>query len=146
MMRRCNVKNEEKIGMFLKNGQSRKKRLNRAISDASWGDLILNIEYLAAKQGKVVIKVSPKYSSQECRNCGYIDKSYQFRCYRNDGEWGVGSRESGNVELLTLALSFPCNRKRYQIEMVKNSSVLNVDITNTLILARQKPSEIEMRK
>jgi hypothetical protein len=33
-----------------------------------------------------------------------------------------------------------------QIEMVKNSSVLNVDITNTLILARQKPSEIELWK
>ena len=26
----------------------------------------------------------------------------------------MGSRESGNVELLTLALSFPCNRKRYE--------------------------------
>jgi hypothetical protein len=33
-----------------------------------------------------------------------------------------------------------------QIEMVKNSSVLNVDITNTLILARQKLSEIELWK
>lgn len=74
-MRRCNVKNDGKTGRFLKNGQSRKRGLNRAISDASWGDLILKIEYLAAKQGKVVMKVSPKYSSQECRNCGYIDKS-----------------------------------------------------------------------
>ncbi len=64
MMRRCNVKNDEKTGRFLKNGQSRKKGLNPAISDASWGDLILKIEYLAAKQGKIVIKVSPKYSSQ----------------------------------------------------------------------------------
>ena len=26
----------------------------------------------------------------------------------------MGSRESGNLELLTLTLSFPCNRKRYQ--------------------------------
>jgi putative transposase len=75
MMRRCKVKTDEKTGRSLKNGQSRKKGWNRAISNASWGDLILNIEYLAAKQGKVVIKVSPKYSSQECRNCGYIDKS-----------------------------------------------------------------------
>jgi putative transposase len=75
MMRRCKVKTDEKTGRFLKNGQSRKKGLNRAISDAGWGDLILKIEYLAAKQGKVVIKVSPKYSSTECRSCGYIDKS-----------------------------------------------------------------------
>ena len=32
-----------------------------------------------------------------------------------DREWGVGSRPWGNVELLTLTLSFPCNRKRYQL-------------------------------
>jgi hypothetical protein len=30
--------------------------------------------------------------------------------------------------------------------MVKNSSVLNVGITNTQTLAQQKPSEIERRK
>ncbi|WP_325315934.1 RNA-guided endonuclease InsQ/TnpB family protein [Microcoleus sp. PH2017_28_MFU_U_A] len=74
MMRRCKVKSDEKTGRFLKNGQSRKKGLNRAISDAGWGDLGLKIEYLAAKQGKIVIKVNPKHSSQECRNCGHIDQ------------------------------------------------------------------------
>jgi len=75
MLRRCLVKTDDKTGRFLKNGQSRKKGLNRSISDAGWGELILKIEYLAAKQGKVVIKVNPKHSSQECRNCGHIDKS-----------------------------------------------------------------------
>jgi putative transposase len=75
MMRRCRVKVDEKTGRFLKNGQSRKKGLNRSISDASWGELILKIEYLAAKQGKVAIKINPKFSSQECRNCGHTDKS-----------------------------------------------------------------------
>lgn len=75
MMRRTRVKIDNKTGRYLNNGQSRKKGLNRAISDAGWGELILKIEYLAAKQGKVVIKVNPKHSSQECRNCGHIDKS-----------------------------------------------------------------------
>ncbi|MHC0066768.1 zinc ribbon domain-containing protein [Nostoc sp. UIC 10890] len=75
MLKRCKVKVDENTGRFLKNGQSRKKGLNRAISDTSWGELILKIEYLAAKQGKVVIKINPKHSSQECRNCGHIDKS-----------------------------------------------------------------------
>ena len=49
--------------------------MNRSISGASWGELMLKIEYLAAKQGKVVIKVNPKSSSTECRNCGHTDKS-----------------------------------------------------------------------
>ncbi|MBD2194947.1 MULTISPECIES: RNA-guided endonuclease InsQ/TnpB family protein [Calothrix] len=75
MMRRCKVKVDSTTGRFLSNGQSRKKALNRSISDASWSDLTLKIEYLAAKQGKVVIKVNPKHSSQECRNCGHVDKS-----------------------------------------------------------------------
>ena len=48
-----------------------------------------------------------------CQESG-SPESYQFRLHRNDGESGVGSRELRNVELLTLTLSFPCNRKRYQ--------------------------------
>ena len=75
MMHRCPVKIDKETGRFLENGQSRKKGLNRSISDAGWGELILKINYLAAKQGKIVIKVNPKYSSTECRNCGNIDKS-----------------------------------------------------------------------
>jgi putative transposase len=75
MLRRSRVKIDERTGRLLKNGQSIKKGLNRSISDASWGELIFKIEYLAAKQGKIVIKVNPKYSSPECRNCGHIDKS-----------------------------------------------------------------------
>lgn len=75
MKRRCKPKVDEQTGRFLKNGQSRKKSLNRSISDASWAELILKIEYLAAKQGKIVIKVNPKHSSQKCRSCGHIDES-----------------------------------------------------------------------
>jgi putative transposase len=75
MIRRCQVKADEKTGRFLKNGQSAKRALNRSISDASWGELILKIEYLAVKQGKIVIKVPAKYSSQECRKCGHTDKA-----------------------------------------------------------------------
>ncbi|MDF0554593.1 transposase [Kamptonema sp. UHCC 0994] len=51
------------------------KWIYHSISDASWGELILKVEYLAVKQGKTVIKVNPKHSSQECRSCGHIDKS-----------------------------------------------------------------------
>jgi putative transposase len=78
MMKRCRVKTDNQ-GRFLSNGQSRKKGLNRAIADAGWNDLILKIEYLAAKQGKVVIKVNPQNSSRECRNCGHIDASNRDR-------------------------------------------------------------------
>ncbi len=80
MKRRCKPKIDENSGRFLKNGQSIKKGLNRSISDASWSDLTLKIEYLAAKHGKVVIKVNPKHTSQKCQNCGHID------AFNRDGE------------------------------------------------------------
>jgi putative transposase len=75
MMRRCRVKFDDKQGIFLKNGQSQKQGLNRSISEAGWGEIIMKIDYLAAKPGQIVIKVNPKHSSQKCRNCGNIDKS-----------------------------------------------------------------------
>lgn len=97
MLRRCKVKVDESNCRFLPNGQSRKKSLNRSISDASWGELVLKIEYLAAKQGKIVIKINPKYSSLECRNCHHIDKSNRngekFICvecgYHEDADIGA---------------------------------------------------------
>ncbi|NMG11152.1 RNA-guided endonuclease TnpB family protein [Brasilonema sp. UFV-L1] len=75
MKRRCQPKVDEETGRFLKNGQSRKRGLNRSISDASWSDLILKIEYLAEKHGKVVIKINPKHTSLKCQNCGHVDAS-----------------------------------------------------------------------
>ena len=79
MLRRCKVKVDKNTGRFLANGQSRKKGLNRAISDAAWNDLVLKIDYLAEKQGKIVILVNPKYSSLYCRNCGHVDKASRHK-------------------------------------------------------------------
>jgi putative transposase len=59
----------------LKNGQSRKKGLNRSISDASWKSLIQKTDYMAAKSGKVLIKVNSKHTSQKCNVCGHVDAS-----------------------------------------------------------------------
>lgn len=42
---------------------------SRSISDMSWGVFINLLEYKTT-----VVKVNPKYTSQECINCGYISK------------------------------------------------------------------------
>ncbi len=72
MIRRCKPKVDEH-GNYIKNGQSAKKALNRLIADASWGNLIKKLEYLAVKQGKRLVKVNPQYTSQKCSVCGHID-------------------------------------------------------------------------
>jgi len=64
-----------KKGRFLPNGQSRKRGLNRSISDASWYSLTKKIEYLAAKQGKVFERVNPRFTSAICSCCGHKDKA-----------------------------------------------------------------------
>lgn len=74
MMKRCKpVKSES--GRFLSNGQSAKRGLNRSIADASWYSLTQKLEYLAAKSGKKLYKVNPKYTSQTCSKCKHIDKN-----------------------------------------------------------------------
>lgn len=75
MKSRCKPKKDEKNkGRFLPNGQSRKRGLNRSISDASWYSLLKKIEYMASKHGKIFHKVNPRYSSQTCPECGHVHK------------------------------------------------------------------------
>jgi len=78
-------------GRFMPNGQSAKRGLNRSISDASWGDLTQKIEWVAAKSGKPVLAVNPKYTSQECSNCGHISKD------NRDGEKFI-CQECGHID------------------------------------------------
>jgi putative transposase len=73
MKSRCKPKKVK--GRFMPNGQSAKRGLNRSISDASWGGLFTKIEWLAAKVGKPVVSVNPKFTSQECSACGHVSKS-----------------------------------------------------------------------
>jgi putative transposase len=73
MMKRCKpVKSD--TGRFLSNGQSAKRGLNRSIADASWYSLTQKLEYVAAKSGKKLYRVNPKYTSQTCSECRHIDK------------------------------------------------------------------------
>lgn len=73
MKSRCKPKKIK--GRFMANGQSAKRGLNRAISDASWGSQFTKIEWVAAKKGKPVIAVNPKHTSQECSACGHVSKA-----------------------------------------------------------------------
>ena len=73
MKKRCKPKRSN--GRFMPNGQSAKRGLNRAISDAAWGGLFQKIAWLAAKSGKPVFKYEPHFSSQECSKCHHVSKN-----------------------------------------------------------------------
>jgi putative transposase len=89
MKSRCKPKRVK--GRFMPNGQSAKRGLNRSISDASWGSQFEKIEWVAAKAGKPVIIVNPKFTSQECSNCGHVAKG------NRDGEKFV-CEECGHID------------------------------------------------
>lgn len=84
MIKRCKPKYDQNTGRFLKNGQSAKRALNRLIADCSWGTLIKKIEYMAAKSGKITLKINPRQTSQKCSVCHHINpdnrKGEKFLC------------------------------------------------------------------
>ncbi len=69
MKARC--KPQKANGRFMPNGQSAKRGLNRAISDAAWGELGNKVGWLCAKAGKHKVEVPAPRSSQDCSKCGY---------------------------------------------------------------------------
>jgi putative transposase len=74
MKARCKPK-QDATGKHLKNRQSAKRVLNRLISDAAWGNLIQKVQVLAEKSGCLVHQVNPRYTSQQCNQCGYTSPS-----------------------------------------------------------------------
>jgi putative transposase len=59
-------------GLFVPNMAAAKAVLTQRILNSAWGKLVLFLSYKASQAGKVCIKVSPRFSSQECASCSHI--------------------------------------------------------------------------
>ena len=53
-------------------GASAKTGLNKAILDASWGELKRKVKTVSEKAGVIFLEVNPRHTSQQCNQCGYI--------------------------------------------------------------------------
>jgi putative transposase len=54
----------------------RNRRLASAVSDASWGELIRQLEYKAAWYGRTLVKIDKWYpSTKRCSDCGHVLES-----------------------------------------------------------------------
>jgi transposase len=62
----------EKAGAHLPNHRRQKAGLNRGILAAGWGILATRAEQKAAASGARVTYVDPRFTSQQCRECGHI--------------------------------------------------------------------------
>jgi putative transposase len=50
---------------------AQKSGLNKAILNIGWNRILVFLAYKAQRAGKIVFKINPKYTSQECARCGY---------------------------------------------------------------------------
>jgi putative transposase len=85
MVRRPKAKLCEDTGRWLANGASAKRGLNRVIHSANMGQIRQFTEYKLKDRGKLMVRVKPHYSSQECSQCGHTEKGNRpsqvtFRC------------------------------------------------------------------
>jgi putative transposase len=72
--------------------------LNRSIQDAGWGQFILMLDYKA----EVLVKVDPRYTSQECAECGVVDRASRpsqavFRCVGCGHEANADHNAASNI-------------------------------------------------
>jgi putative transposase len=113
MKSRCKPKKQN--GRFMPNGQSAKRGLNRAISDASWGELGSKIAWLCIKSGKQFIEVPAHYTSQECRACGHKSPNNRdeekFIC-EACGHIDHADTQAGRTIAVRVGLKFVSNRHK----------------------------------
>jgi putative transposase len=68
------AKQDEATGKSLPNGAAAKGGLNKSILDAGWGMFVGMCTSKAEEAGRTLVKVSPRFTSQICSNCGQVRK------------------------------------------------------------------------
>ena len=84
-------------GRYMRNGQSRKRTLNRLIHSASWSQFVELLRYKAEWYGRTLIQVDRFYpSSKLCHECGWKYKELKL----SEREWtcrNCGTRHDRDV-------------------------------------------------
>lgn len=78
MSARCKPKQDEN-GKYIRNRASAKSGLNRAILDASWGELKQKVKVMSEKAGVIFLEINPRFTSQECSCCHYVSPTNRNR-------------------------------------------------------------------
>jgi len=80
------------------------KAIRKMLGSWSPSELQKFIEYKAKDAGKAVIYVNPKYTSQKCSKCSYVDKNNRygsvFKCQNCGFELNADLNASRNIEVL----------------------------------------------
>ncbi|MDP2402742.1 MAG: transposase, partial [Methylotenera sp.] len=77
MTKKAKPKQDEQ-GKYNRNGAAAKSGINKSILATTRGQTKTYLQYKARRQGKLVIEVSPFYSSQECAACGTFTRTIGY--------------------------------------------------------------------
>lgn len=75
MTKRAKPKQDPITGKWLKNGQSAKSGLNKAILNIGWHKVRSYTTYKAERANKAVFTIPAPHTSQACVNCGHKDNA-----------------------------------------------------------------------
>lgn len=108
--------------------------LAKSISDVSWYQFRVWLEYFAQKFGKVAVAVPPQYTSQECSNCGRIvKKSLSTRTHTCQCGANLDRDENAAINILKVGLSTVGRTVTSSLELVNASG----DLASTLVASEQ---------
>lgn len=74
MSKRPKPKKDEATSEYLPNGASAKAGLNKSIGDAAWTQFRTVLSHKAVSAGRKYMEVDPRYTSQDCHQCGHRAK------------------------------------------------------------------------
>lgn len=135
MIRAPKAKRREDGKGYLPNGAKAKAGLNRALSDAAWGDLRAKTQEKAKAGGREYVATEPRNSSITCSKCGCADKESRrsqkdFACVA----CGYTDNADANASKNHLLNSGFLETGRYRTwewvtKVTRNSSVEEVQLT-----------------
>jgi IS605 OrfB family transposase len=93
---------------------------NRKLGNWSYSEFLRLLKYKAESLGKTVIEINPRYTSQKCSKCGFIDRKNRYKSRFLCRECGFelnadlnaarNISEIGKSELARLSQQAKCNR------------------------------------
>jgi putative transposase len=100
----CDLIALEELGSAGMRKRNNGKRFNTMLGSWSPFQLEQFIEYKAQESGKTVIYINPRYTSQRCSSCGYIDKNNRkgsiFHCLNCNLELHADLNAARNIGIL----------------------------------------------
>ena len=72
MVRKPKAKRNEATGKWERNGARAKAGLSKSILNVGWGSILSKLEYKLEERDKLLVRLDPRRSSQECEKCGHV--------------------------------------------------------------------------